>query len=59
MEEVVEETDLPEEDVEEQSEIEEQLAVGPQDRSLLTSFNTHIIGYFWNQQVCFIYFISR
>ena len=59
VEEVVEEPDLSEEDVEEQPKMEMQPAPGPQNMSLLTSFDTHIAGYIWNQQVCFICFISR
>ncbi|RWR73253.1 coiled-coil domain-containing protein 93 isoform X1 [Cinnamomum micranthum f. kanehirae] len=50
VEEVVEEPDVSEGDVEEQPEMEEQPALGPQDRSLLTSFDTHITGYIWIQQ---------
>ena len=59
VEEVVEEPDLSEEDVEEQPEIKIQPAPGRQDRSLLTNFDTHIAGYIWSQQVCFVCFISR
>ena len=59
VEEVVEEPDLTEEDVEEQPEMEMQPGPGPQDRSLLTNFDTHIAGYIWNGQVCFVCFISR
>lgn len=59
MEKVVEEPDLSEEDVEEQPEMEMQSGLGPQDRSLLTSFDTHIAGYIWNGHVYFICFISR
>ena len=54
MEEVGEEPEIPEEDVGEQPEMEEQPTPGPQDRPLLTSFDTHIAGYIWNQQVCFM-----
>ena len=59
VEKVVEEMEVTAEDVEEQPEMEMQPAPGLQDRSLLTSFDTHIAGYIWNQQVCFICFISR
>ena len=59
--EVVEEPDVSEEEVEEHQEIEEQpeehTTPGPEDRSLLTSFDTHIACFIWSQQVCFTCFI--
>lgn len=62
VEEVVQELEVSgfesEKDIEEQPIWEEQPNVGPQDRSLLTNFQTHIAGYIWLQQVCFICFIS-
>ena len=57
VEEVIEEPEVPEEDVEEEHEMEEQPTIGPNDRSLLTSFDTHIARFIWSQQVCFTCFI--
>ena len=55
--EAVQEPNVSEEEVEEQEDIdeqpEEQPHPGPEDRSLLTSFDTHIAGFIWTQQVWF------
>ena len=63
MEEVVEEPDpseVSEEDViKEEAEMEMRSGPWPEDRSLLTSFDTHIAQYIWNREVCFVCFISR
>ena len=62
VEEVLEEPDpseVSEEDVEEEAEMEMQSGPWPHDRSLLTSFDTHIARYIWNREVCFVCFISR
>ena len=53
-EDVVEEPSLSEEEVEEQPEMGGQPTVGPQDRSLLTSFDTHIAAHMWIGGVCFV-----
>ena len=57
VEDVVEEPEVPDELAEEQPEMEEQPAHGPRDRSLLTSFDTHIAGFIWSGEVRFVCFL--